>query len=698
VSYNHKRVQPSPEQRRNDAIHRALLTGLLGNIGEKTDTHEYIGARGKKFSIFPGSSQFTVKPAWVIAAELVETTKLYARTVAPIKPEWVERAARHLVKRTYTDARWSRITGQVVAHEKVTLGGLTLVPRRTVPYAPIDPRHARELFIHHALVLGDYDTDAPYFRHNARLLREIELIEAKLRARDVLVDLKTRFAFYDARIPAAVTDAKQFEQWRREAETHDRRVLFMQKQDLLLRDPAEATPEAFPDQLTVRGIAVPLEYRYEPGHEADGVTAVVRLGMLEQLPSQPFDWLVPGYLREKVIALIRTMPKPLRVNFVPAPEFAQRAVATMRFGEGDLPHALAWQLGKLAGMQIRHDAFRPAEIEPWLRMNFRVLDDAGKVVIEGRDLDEIRRRLRIELKSAFSHLPPGEWNRDGIRRWDFGDLPERVEVDAGGYRIEGHPAIVDMGDRVALRVVESPDEARRLTRGGVRRLFIIEYSPTIQYELSDLPNLQQMVLHYAPLGTGKQLKDEITVIAADRIFLEGVQDIRTQLDFEMRLETSWNRLRPVALETAGLIGQILDLFHRLKLELSADFPPALLPAVRDMREHLATLVPKDFLTATPWEWLQHFPRYLKAIETRLKKLRNAGLLRDQQAQAVIAPLRQQYQQRLAKRRKEGRRDPELEHYRWMLEEFRVSLFAQELRTAIPVSEQRLEKQWEKVEP
>ncbi|MGH7214617.1 MAG: DUF3418 domain-containing protein [Tepidisphaeraceae bacterium] len=680
---------------RAEAVHRALLSGLLGHVGTRGDApHEYQGVGNRRFHLFPGSGQFHRKPPWVMAAELVETTRLYARTVASIKPEWVERAAPQLVKRTYTDPRWSRAQADVFAYEKVTFQGLTLVPRRSVQYGPIDARASREVFIHHALVLGDYDTDAPYFRHNRDLVREVELLEAKLRRHDLLADAKARFAFYDARMPRDVYNGRLFERWRQGAELRDKRLLFMRRQDLLMTDvSATGAAEQFPDAITVNGIHVPLKYVFDPGHEADGVTTVVPLAALNQLPAEPFEWLVPGWLKEKVVRLIKSLPKQLRVSFVPAPDYADEIVPKLRYREGSLRHALAWQLGRATGVQVPFDAWQPGELEPWLRMNFEVTDKAGKTIATGRDLDQIRKDLRVELTSAFNNLPPGKWNRGGLTKWDFDDVPEKVEVERHGMTVVGYPAIVDEGASVALRLVETPERAQALSRGGVRRLFIIEYSPTIQYELRDAPKLREMCLHYAPLGSCQKLKDDLTTVAADRVFLGDALDVRTQMEFELRLESSWNRLRPIAFEVAELAAQVLENFHAVSKRLSEDFPPLLLPAVSEMRAHLKHLMPADFLLRTPFAWLQHLPRYLKAVDVRLTKLKNAGLSRDVAASQQVAPLWQQYLKRAQKHAAERVYDPELALYRWMLEELRVSLFAQELKTSMPVSTQRLEKQW-----
>src|SRR5688572_4931333 len=379
------------------AIHRSLLAGLLGNVGMKTESFEYLGTRGSKFHVFPGSALFKRKPQWLMAAELVETTKLYARTNAKIDPMWIERAAEHLVKRTYGEPRWERETANVVADEKVTLHGLPIVPRRKVSYGPIDPKASRSIFIQFALVECEFDTIAPFFKHNKALVEEVRALEAKSREREYLVEDQVRYQFYDARLPKDVYNGHTFEKWRKVVERHNPKALFMQKRDLLRRSAEEVTEQAFPDFVLVGGTRVPLEYHLDPGEAMDGVTATIPLAALNQMPDEPFEWLVPGLLREKVLGLIRSLPKSVRVSFVPAPDFAERSMDRMMpsFREGSLYEALAIVLGKLSGLPIRSTDFDDSELPAYLLMNFRIIDQHGKTLQTGRNLPEIRQKLGL---------------------------------------------------------------------------------------------------------------------------------------------------------------------------------------------------------------------------------------------------------------------------------------------------------------
>ena len=680
--------RPNHEPAAYENVHRALLTGLLQNVGRKTDRHEYQGVRGRHFSIFPGSGLFQKKPNWVMAAELVETSKVYARTNASIQPEWIEAVAGDLCKRSYTDPHWQRKTARVMAYERVTLYGLPVVNRRSVPYGQIDPKASRAIFIRSALVEGEYDTGAAFFRHNAQLVREFELMEAKARRRDLMADADTRYAFYDAKIPAHVVDGKSLDKWRRSAEREDRRLLFMTAADLTAAGPGDLSGQ-FPDALETDAGAFALEYRFDPGHPDDGVTVTLPLAALNQVPIDRLDWLVPGLIEEKCLDLLRTLPKPTRVNLVPAPEYAARAVRKMAYGEGALLPSLASALGKLSGTPVSADQFEPEKLADYLRMNVRVVDEHGKQVAVGRDLRAIRQQLRGSARDAFAIKPPPPYDRDGVTAWDFNDLPERVELRQGGATLQGFPSLVDRGDSVSLRLLDTPDAARDATRQGVRRLFLIDYAKELRHLIDTLPAMRPMSLHYAPLGPSEKLKDQIREAVADRLVMDIPKRVRTREEFTIRLETAWNRLRPLAEQVGDVAAKTLARRHDLALRLDRAFPDLMAEPVADLRRQLAHLVPPDFLTATPVAWLPQLPRYLKAMQSRLDKLTNAGLKRDMAGLATLAPLLSSYRDQ-ASADPDAARTTQMVNLRWHLEELRVQLFAQELGTAVPVSAKKIE--------
>ncbi|HEV8604533.1 MAG TPA: DUF3418 domain-containing protein [Tepidisphaeraceae bacterium] len=688
------RTQPNREGRnRYEAIHRAVLSGLLSNIGHrepKNEPHEYSGARGTRFHIFPGSALFKMEPPWVMAGEIVETTRVYARTVARIQPEWVERLGEHLLKRTYFEPHWNEHTAHVVAYEKVSLYGLVLIPQRSVHYGPIDPKISREIFITHALVQGEYPAaaNAGFFRHNARLIDEIEKLEAKSRQRDVLVSPQARYDFYDARIPAGIYNGPLFERWRKQVERHDSKILFMNRRDLMAHSASAVTAEMFPDAMVMGTQRIGLEYHLEPGHPADGVTATIPLPILNQIPAERFEWLVPGLLREKLTALIKSLPKDLRVNFVPAPDFAEGALAVLKGGDGSLLDALGIFLGKQKGISVPRDAFDPASLLDHLHMNFRIVDGGGKQIAMGRDLDALRRQLGVQVRSTFSEIVHPKYTREEVVAWDFGDLPATVEVSRHGMKLTAYPALAEKEGKVSLRLFDSAEEARVSHIAGLRRLLTVELRDEIKYLANNLPDIEQMCLHYATLGPCQQLKDDLVGETINQAFLFDA-NVRTAMEYELRKTAGRrHRLLEVGREVAELAGRVLGAYQRVAVVLGR------LPAgamVKDVKEQLGHLMPAHFMTTTPDEWLIHYPRFLKAIEVRLGK---PG--RDAEKLAEIGPLWQGYLERVKRHREMHVHDPELEIYRWMIEELRVSLFAQELKTSMPVSVKRLEKQWEKV--
>jgi ATP-dependent helicase HrpA len=681
-----------------NGIHRALLTGLLGNIGHKTDPHEYTGARGTKFAVFPGSALFKRKPQWIMSSEIVETTKLYARTNARIDPEWIVYAAEHLVKRAYSEPRWVAETATVVADEKVTLYGLPIIPRRMVHYGPIDPKVSRTLFIHHALVEGEFKTIAPFFAHNQKLLEDVRELEAKSRNRDYLVETEARFAFYDNRLPHDVYNGHTFESWRKNAERHNPRILFMTPRDLLKRSADDVTQEMFPDVMLVNGTRLPLDYHLDPGDVMDGVTVTIPLAALNQMPEEPFEWLVPGLLREKVLELIRTLPKALRVNFVPAPDYADKAVDVLQFGQGSLYDAVATVLGKFSGLPVKSTDLAPQELADFLKMNLRVVDQHGKQIATGRDLAQIRQKLGLAARATFAELPPHpEFHKDGLKRWEFGDLPERLEIKRHGVTLGAYPAIVDQQDAIGLRLFDSPDAAKAAHLAGVRRLFMLQLGPELRHLWRNVRNFDRMAMNFKLLGTTDELRGQLVAVAAERAFTPDA-NVRQQADYQQRGGTAWKRLSDQHAQISEYADQALLAFYAVSKDLSKPVAPLLQPSVQDMRQQLARLMPKNFIAATPAEWLPHLPRFIKGIQTRLTKLLNAGLKKDQQGLEQVQPLEKTYRDRLEKHRRENTIDEALTQYRWMLEEFRISLFAQELKTSIPISPKRLAEQWQLVKP
>ena len=687
-----------------ERIHRALLSGLLSNIGFRSEEQHYLGTRSSRFWIFPGSGLYKTRPKWIVAAERVETTKDYARGVARIQPDWVEAAAGHLVKHSYSEPHWEKQRGQVAAYDKISLYGLTLIPRRKINYGPINPAEAREIFIRFALVEGDFGTRAPFFRHNRELIDYVEHLEHKSRRRDLLVDEETRYGFYNKRIPEGIYSTPLFERWLRRATRTQRKLLHMRLADLM-RDPATDFADAqYPDELAFGDVRLPLEYHFDPGQRADGVTLLIPLEIINQVSEERCEWLVPGLLRERVIALLRGLPKQQRKSFVPIPDFADACLKEMTPGDKPLTRALAEQLKRLTGVHVPEDTWRPEDLPDHLRMNFRLLDERGRRIVDGRNLLRLRREYAGEAASSFGRLPASGLERDGITDWDFGELPEKVTVERGGVRLPGFPALVDRGERVGIEILDSRLNAERSMRRGLRRLFMLKLTKEMRYLRKNLPGLDRMRLQYArvpeaPRGLVdngiRNLEDELIELIVHRTFLEGKPEIQNAVAFRQRIDSEKGALMGLAGEICELAGGILDRYQSLRKALYGCTQSNWATSLEDMKQQLDGLVFQGFLQATPYAVLKDFPRYLKALHMRLDKLEYAAH-RDGQLLAQMGTLYEQWRTRDEKYRRQGKRDPRLDELRWTFEELRVSLFAQELKTAYPVSLKRIEKRWQEL--
>ncbi|MFA7243305.1 MAG: ATP-dependent RNA helicase HrpA [Sulfuricellaceae bacterium] len=674
-----------------DEIHRALLAGLLGNIGFKSDTQEYDGARGIKFSIFPGSGQFKKNPKWVMAAELAETTKLYARTVAKIEPEWLEKVGAHLLRRHYFDPHWEKQPAQVSAFERVTLYGITVTPKRRVHYGPLNPVEAREIFLRSALAAGEFNTRAPFFEHNRKLLAEIEELEHKSRRQDVLVDEQALFEFYDARVAAGIHNGVDFEKWRREAEKTEPRLLFMTRDDLMRHGAETITEAQFPETLTVGDSECRLTYRFEPGHPLDGATLSVPLHLLNQLDGRQFEWLTPGMLREKITWLVKALPKRVRAACVPVPDFVTAALTEISPAQPSLLVALTTFILRKTAQEVPADAWKEADIPAHLRMNLRIIDEAGAEMASGRDLIELKAKLGQAARLTFARAPELDFERTGLTAWDFGDLPEKITFTRNNHPITGYPALVDEGASVAIRLFDTPEAANLTMRGGARRLLRLALATQMKQLEKSLPGFTQTAMQLRAIAPPDDLREDLLTAIADRAFLGEDEPPRSEKQFAAQKDRAKTRLSAVSDAACRLTATIAADY----LTVQARLPKLPAPLAADLREQLAHLVYKGFIEATPWAQLSHLPRYLQAILRRLDKLPNE---RDARHMAIAREWWQTWQKRVEKHRKEGAHDPAMDEFRWMMEELRVSLFAQELKTPYPVSAKRLQKVWEGIKP
>jgi ATP-dependent helicase HrpA len=722
-----------------DEIHRALLAGLLGNIAFKTEMdkkseaknaskktgfspEEYLGARNIKAYLFPGSGLFKKQPKWIMAAELVETTRLYARCCANLNPDWIEQVAGDLCQHHYFEPHWEKSRAQVGAYEKVTLYGLTIVAKRKVNYGPLEPKLSKEIFIRHALVQGEYECKADFFQHNHQLVHEVESLEHKSRRQDILVDEEQIYAFYDARIKADIYSGKAFEKWRKKAESKTPKLLFLTREDLMKHAGDSITPQAFPDTLLINDVNLPLNYHFEPGHKHDGVTVDIPIALLNQITeitAARFEWLVPGFLEEKIIGLLRSLPKTLRKSFVPVPDVTRDALDTIKnpvvtFREGgsfleypkeSLMNALTTYCHRRLGKPLPTDCWQTETLPPHLLMNFRLIDPSSNLPHalpesekegdekEREGIVDISRDLTALQKKWGTHATQNAQQqiadksgleRDNITAWDFGDLSTQVALKLEDMTVQGFPTLIDQETHVALRVLDNPTTAEAEFMNGLRRLFILAL-PTKNL-LRQMPIDTKLCLQYMKIGNCEQLKQDMLTAIIDSIFLAAPLP-RKKVDFDERLLAGKQRLMPTAYEYATQLASVLEEYHTLTQQLQKLSNRS--TALPEIKQHLKHLVYKNFVEEIPLSQLKHFPRYLKAVQLRLARL-DLEPQKDAKKANQLAPLWEAYRQRRANSTVPN---PKLTEFRWMLEELRVSLFALELKTAYPVSVQRLQKVW-----
>ncbi len=672
-------------------IHRALLSGLLGNIAFKQEDKEYLGTRSKKLKIFPGSGLRKKQPKWIMAAGLLETSQLFARVVAKIEPEWIESIASELCKSSYSDAHWEKKRAQVVAFEKVSLYGLPIVARRKVHYGPLDPQLSRSLFIRGALIEGEYRGRAACLKHNRQLIDEIEQLESKSRRRDLLVDEELIFDFYDQRVPDHIFNGISFERWYKKSSQRDTQLLFLNENDLLQRD-STITQQAFPDQLNHHGIQLDLSYHFDPNHHADGINVKIPIVLLNQLEAYFFEWLVPGMLHEKIIFLIKSLPKVVRRNFVPAPDFAQACLdALPAQPNGPLLTEIAHQLNRISGDPLPAGVWDELNIPDHLQMNFIVKDANGGTLAQGRGLAELKLQLSSVKSESFSRSQLVSIEREKITTWDFEKLPAIIETQQQGVTLRAYPALVDEVEHVALRVFDSAETAVACNHAGLRRLFYLQLTDKIKYIHKNIPDLQKMALCYSSLGNTEQLKQQIVLAAIEQSFLLDKDTIGDQNSFDIRLSKGRFDFINNVNSIAKLLSGVLQQYHQIRVAIKGNIPPYWLNAIADIRQQLDGLFYKEFIVEVAYENLQNYPRFLKSLLLRIEKL-NHNIDRDKAAMLVISRVSNSYISSLEYLQKmDAKKAQQLKPIRWLLEELRISLFTQEIKTLQPISEKRLIK-------
>ena len=707
-----------------EALHLSMLSGLLGNVGWKMEEEEaYLGARGIKFYRHPGAHLKKKPGRWIVCAELVETTRLFGRGIANVEPQWLEQVAGHLLKKQLLDPHWEKKSAQVVALERATLYGLVVYSGRRVEFGRVDPVAAREIFIREALVGGQWESKLPFLAANRKLVREIEGLEHKARRQDVLVDDELIYAFYDAQLPPDAASGFGFESWYRQASKEAPKLLYLTREELMRHQAAGITTQSFPPTLRLGGVDCAASYLHEPGDPRDGLTVSVPLFVLNQVSEERCVWLVGGMLTDKVQALLKSLPQKPRARLVPLPESATRLAQVLGapevFGHGSLTDALLKRVRDETSLDVKRTDFKLDMLPPHLFMNLRVVDEHGRQLGMGRNLGALKAELGAKARGAFQALAglqvraapdapaadAGPAAQPAARAaekadtapalpagqrytsWSFGELPELMEVRRGAQSLIGFPALVDAGDAVTIEVFDEPAVAAAKHRAGLRRLFALQLKDALKYLEKNIPDLQKMAVAYMPLGTAEELRAQIVEVALERAFLQ--EPLPADLAaFERRVEEGRGRLTLIANEIARLAGTILGEYTLAARKIKdTKVQPE---ATADAAQQLQRLVGKRFVAQTPWPRLAHFARYLKGISLRLDKLR-ADPGRDTQRLAELRPQEQRYWRLVAERK--GAVDERMDEFRWLLEELRVSFFAQELRTPQPVSVKRLDKLW-----
>jgi ATP-dependent helicase HrpA len=718
-----------------EQLHKAMLSGLLGNLGFKLEDDEaYLGARGIKFYRHPGAHLKKRPGRWIVCAELVETTRLFGRGIANIEPQWVEEVAGHLLKKQLLDPHWEKKAAEVVSLERATLYGLVIYSGRRVPFARADLQGARDIFIREGLVAGQWETKLPFLAANQKLVKQVEELEHKARRQDVLVDEELIYAFYDQQVPRDVYSGATFERWYRDAGREKPELLKLTRDELMRHEAAGITSNAFPKTVKLGGVDCSATYLHGPGDPRDGLTVAVPLFVLNQVSEERAEWLVPGMLKDKVQALLKSLPQKPRSRFVPLPESAARIAAQLvapeRWAHGGLTDVLLKEVRDVTSLDVKRTDFKLDMVPAHLFMNFRVVDENGRQLGMGRNLGALKAELGAQARGAFQALagmkvagasaevspspsgggrggrasssadtqrrPPGLPPMGGgadakFTAWTFGELPELMEVRKGGTSLVGFPALIDKGDGVIIEVFDEPDVAAAKHRAGLRRLFALQLRDALKYLEKNLPDLQKMAVAFMPLGTMEELREQILEVALDRAFLLDPLPANAA-DFQRRVDEGRGRLTLIANEVARLAGTILTDYAAAARKIKdTKIQPE---ATADAAQQLQRLVPRRFLSGTSWPRLQHLPRYLKGIVLRLDKLR-ADPARDATRLAELRPQEQRYWRLVAERK--GAVDERMEDLRWLLEELRISFFAQELRTPQPVSVKRLQKVWEQLQ-
>ncbi|QEW32144.1 ATP-dependent RNA helicase HrpA [Erwinia billingiae] len=677
-------------------VHTALLTGLLSHIGQKdADKQEYTGARNARFSIFPGSGLFKKPPKWTIVAELVETSRLWGRIAARIDPEWIEPVAQHLIKRSYSEPHWEKAQGAVMASEKVTLYGLPIVTARKVNYSQIDPVLSRELFIRNALVEGEWQTRHAFFKANLKLREEVEELEHKSRRRDILVDDETLFAFYDMRIPQDVVSARHFDSWWKLTSREQPELLNFAKEMLIKEGASNVSKLDYPNVWQQGNLKLRLSYQFEPGTEADGVTVHVPLPLLNQVEENGFEWQIPGVRRELIIALIKSLPKPVRRNLVPAPNYADAFLGRVTPMELPLLESLEREFRRMTGITIDREAWQWDQVPDHLKITYRVVDENNRKLNEGRDLAALKLALKGKVQETLSLVADDGLEQSGLHIWSFGDLPDHFEQKRGNYSVKAWPALVDEKDSVAIRLFDSQHEQQKAMWRGQRRLLLLNIPSPIKYLHEKLPNKAKLGLYFNPYGKVLDLIDDCIACGVDKLIDEHGGPTWQEAGYNKLHDKVRAELNDTVVDIAKKVEQILTAVFNINKRLKGRVDMSMALALSDVKAQLGGLVYKGFVTQNGWKRLSDTLRYLTAMERRLEKM-PIDPHSDRARMLKIEKIQQAWSTWYNKLPAVRREDEDVKDVRWMIEELRVSYFAQQLGTPYPVSEKRIQQAMDEI--
>ncbi|MDN3610288.1 ATP-dependent RNA helicase HrpA [Vibrio ostreicida] len=671
------------------ATHSALLVGLLSHIGVKDqEKNDYQGARNARFHIFPASGLFKKQPKWIVSAELVETSRLWGRVIAKIQPEWVEPLAKHLIKRSYSEPHWSKKKAAVMAHEKVMLYGIAIVPQRLVNFGSIDAVVSREIFIRSALVEGEWETKHGFFRQNRKLLLEVEELEHKSRRRDILVDDDELFDFYDQRVGTEVVSGKHFDTWWKKESKTNADLLNFEKEMLFKGDASHVTDLDYPNFWHQNGLKLKLSYQFEPGEDNDGVTVHLPLPILNQVESTGFDWQIPGLRHELVVSLIKSLPKTIRKNFVPAPNYADAFLARATALEMPLLDALEKELRRMTGAEVLRENWNMAQVPDHLKVTFRAVDHRNRRLKEHRDLHELKESLKDKVQETLSKVADDDIEQQGLHTWSFGELPKVYQQKRGGYEVKAYPALVDSKDSVAIKLYETEQEQISAMKGGQRRLVLLNVPSPIKYLHSHLPNKSKLGLYFNPYGKVLDLIDDCIACGVDKL-IEQKGGLAWQPEqFEQLKEHVRAELGDTVVDIAQQVETILTTAFSINKKLKGKIDFTMAFALSDIKAQIESLIYKGFATECGWQRLPDILRYMKAIERRMEKL-PIDPNKDRLHMLKVESVTQDYKELLNKIPKGVAVPESVKEVRWMIEELRVSYFAQQLGTPYPVSDKRI---------